>query len=658
MNDDWRELLCRALDAETLSEAEAEQLYAALDDNANWQEARTWLEFEQTIIDRWQVDEVISSSRERLIAKSILRGKQRELADRTVSIRKVLPDAEVGSRSRRWLPFAVLVATLFVALTIWWPESPATNYALPLVRGDFHILGPDSESMWVARGDRLVSGGNGAHLSLGGYCDVNLVSHTEVTLQGEPHREAIELHQGALRARVTPDQGEFRVLTPLGFVDVKGTEFETSVEYPNGFPGDQRMNSPVKRVLVSVAVLSGTVLCQLGDSSVLLEQGATQVFAGETENRSTKGEVTEVSDDSVTLFADGKSFTFQVPRDNKLAIHEASQLLKGDKIVVSWIEEGDLKWIRDIDGEGVIEGKVTALGDAWIEVGVEGGQKLRYRAPWVGGNPADGGGPDREVVQKLGALRVGNRVSLTWAMPEGKRVVNVVVREGGEQSLATAEDGDLTKAPSELYGFSGRVIGRLVEKDVEKGELTLQIKSVDRVWKNNKAKDAKSAEGRTLKIDGVFGKFLDVLLTLEVGDGVQIEVKHVRGDGLTFLGEELKQVAIEEDLQPTSEADQKTADVPEGLNGFRGILIGELVAKDVEQGTLSFKMEKVSRVWKQNKAPAPEKSVGKQLKVDGITGKFLDTLLVLETGDRIEVEAFHIHGETLKFSGEWLKKAE
>ena len=59
-----------------------------------------------------------------------------------------------------------------------------------------------------------------------------------------------------------------------------------------------------------------------------------------------------------------------------------------------------------------------------------------------------------------------------------------------------------------------------------------------------------------------------------------------------------------------------------------------------------------------NKAPAPEKSVGKPLTVEGISGKFLDVLLVLEIGNRIEVEAFHVRGKTLKFPGEWLKKAE
>lgn len=670
MNGEWRDLLERALDGESLSDHEADRLREALGDEATWKQAAEWLQFEQAVSDRWQRRQSVARSRERLLAKSILLEKHAELARRDEHPQPAPTAAAIdGHVGRRWLAAAAIAAALLVGLWIAWPKRDAENYESPLARGDFRVLGPveTDSAMRLNRGDRLVSGGDGAFLALGGYCDVNLVSHTEVTVVGRPHDEAIELHQGGVRARITPNQGMFQVLTPIGRVQVKGTEFETRVEYPNGLIGDQSMNDSAKKVVVTVAVLSGAVLCQLGDTPVLLNQGARQVFAGEAENRSTRGQVTALTDFSVTLQVEEDAVTFHVPKEHKLAIHEVGQLLKGDRVTVSWVEEEGRKWIRDIDGEGVVEGTVTALGDAWIEIANEDGRKLRYRAPWRGGNPADGGGPDRDVIRKIGAARVGDRVAVTWTMPEGKRVVNVAVRGRGEQPAA-ADRGDLTKAPPELYGLSGRVIGRLVSKDVERGELALKIAKVDRVWRGNKAKNPHSAEGRTLKIDGVFGKFLDVLLTLQEGDGVQIEVKHVRGDGLTFLGEELKKVAIEDEREkstdkpaPEASTSENVPDsdaAPAGLNGFRGILIGQLVSKDVERGTLVFKMEKVKRVWKQNKAPAPQQSVGKPLTVEGIAGKFLDTLLVLEVGDRIEVEAFHVRGSALTFPGEWLKKAE
>ena len=42
----------------------------------------------------------------------------------------------------------------------------------------------------------------------------------------------------------------------------------------------------------------------------------------------------------------------------------------------------------------------------------------------------------------------------------------------------------------------------------------------------------------------------------------------------------------------------------------------------------------------------------------GISGKWLDVLLVLEKGELIEMEAFHNRGDHFDFVKEWLKKAE
>jgi hypothetical protein len=49
-----------------------------------------------------------------------------------------------------------------------------------------------------------------------------------------------------------------------------------------------------------------------------------------------------------------------------------------------------------------------------------------------------------------------------------------------------------------------------------------------------------------MKVEGVFGKFLDVLLVVKAGDAVEIEARHVKGDNLQFLGETLKKVSEEE----------------------------------------------------------------------------------------------------------------
>ena len=57
-----------------------------------------------------------------------------------------------------------------------------------------------------------------------------------------------------------------------------------------------------------------------------------------------------------------------------------------------------------------------------------------------------------------------------------------------------------------VAGLSGMLVGRLVSKDVEKGTFVLQVDAVPRIWRNNKAERPKSIIGKTVEIEGVFGK--------------------------------------------------------------------------------------------------------------------------------------------------------
>jgi hypothetical protein len=209
--------------------------------------------------------------------------------------------------------------------------------------------------------------------------------------------------------------------------------------------------------------------------------------------------------------------------------------------------------------------------------------------------------------------------------------------------------------PDGIRGFRGMVAGRLVEKDVEQGKLVLNVEKIERVWKNNTAKDPQSLVGKTVTIDGVRGRFLDNLLAMKPDDRLEIEVYHIRGEHLSFLGEVLRKL---DEPKADGSKGSASAGFPEGLRGFRGMLVGELVRKDDEAGTLVFRAERVSKVWKGNKAANPQAAVGMTLRVEGIRGKFLDTLLTLKPGDKVEVEGFHNRGEQLDFPGEWLRKVD
>ena len=81
------------------------------------------------------------------------------------------------------------------------------------------------------------------------------------------------------------------------------------------------------------------------------------------------------------------------------------------------------------DGKkGTVTGTVTAKADNWIEVKADGEEKpRRYTANWKGGQPKDGGGPDKEIVAKIKETPLKARVRLEWSFHERPRVEKIEV---------------------------------------------------------------------------------------------------------------------------------------------------------------------------------------------------------------------------------------
>jgi beta-lactamase regulating signal transducer with metallopeptidase domain len=270
----------------------------------------------------------------------------------------------------------------------------------------------------------------------------------------------------------------------------------------------------------------------------------------------------------------------------------------------------------------------------------------------------------------LGTIKHGDRIELEAFAIEGQKLVIVeeLKRAAAESSESPGESPgetaeERTGFPDGLRGFSGQLVGQLISKDAEKGELKLKVYKVARVWRGNRATRPESAVGRTFLIDGISGKWIDSLITVKEGDGVEIEAKHVSGENLQFLGEGFKKTELPAEEPAANEDGESTGDakktgIPEQFVGFRGMLAGKVVATDVEKGWMEITVERVPHVWKPNKAEQPQSIVGRTVRVEGIFGKFLDNLLVLRPGDRVEVEANHLRGEALTFPGEWLKKIE
>jgi hypothetical protein len=98
-------------------------------------------------------------------------------------------------------------------------------------------------------------------------------------------------------------------------------------------------------------------------------------------------------------------------------------------------------------------------------------------------------------------------------------------------------------------------------------------------------------------------------------------------------------------------------DLPDGIKGYNGMLIGRLAAKDIENGSFLVTIDAIPFVSPRSQAPNPRQAVGKTLTVDGLAGQFLDRLLLINPGDTLYFGAIHDRGNRLRFGGEGFQKA-
>ncbi|MCS7465187.1 M56 family metallopeptidase [Stieleria sp. ICT_E10.1] len=186
--------------------------------------------------------------------------------------------------------------------------------------------------------------------------------------------------------------------------------------------------------------------------------------------------------------------------------------------------------------------------------------------------------------------------------------------------------------PAGIKRFNGMLVGRLAAKDVEKGAFVVVVDAIPRVWKNSQAENPKSIVGKSVEIKGVFGKFLDVLVTTRPGETVEFECKH-DGDALVFPGELLRKVA------PYKAEDYPV--LPEAFRGFRGAVVAEVKKKDPETFELIIAVKKIADVWKGNEAKQPESIVGKEMMLAGFWNR-KEAYHKLNVGDQIEIGMQHI----------------
>jgi hypothetical protein len=178
--------------------------------------------------------------------------------------------------------------------------------------------------------------------------------------------------------------------------------------------------------------------------------------------------------------------------------------------------------------------------------------------------------------------------------------------------------------------FYAIVIGELKSKDIELGELTLNVDYVI----GDDASVKKQIVGKQIKLVGVAGKFLDNLLLIKRGETIKVRTGDFNSEknelGFGFKFQVLERTA------PFKPEDFGVP--PDAFRGFRG----ELVGKVVEAIGYEVLLE-VAEVKAADGSRAKDASTiqGKRIRISGFYNEHRDTFADLHEGDMIRVGVVH-----------------
>ncbi len=71
----------------------------------------------------------------------------------------------------------------------------------------------------------------------------------------------------------------------------------------------------------------------------------------------------------------------------------------------------------------------------------------------------------------------------------------------GADTAFVAEKEQVDKLPEGMMGFRGTFSGKVVSKDENKKTFVVKVTEIKRIWKENQAKDPKSAVGKSLRVE-------------------------------------------------------------------------------------------------------------------------------------------------------------
>jgi len=187
--------------------------------------------------------------------------------------------------------------------------------------------------------------------------------------------------------------------------------------------------------------------------------------------------------------------------------------------------------------------------------------------------------------------------------------------------------------------FYSIVIGRLKSKDLELGEFLLDVDYVTSIYGDRRLKE--TILGKTVKVVGVSGPWLDTLLLIKPGETLKLRSGTLQGTTISLSPKATV-------LERAAPFDAETYPIPpEAFRGFQGALVGTIVSKSSQGYDLTMRVEKVVDTFPENKAAQAESIEGRLIDMNGFFNQtFRASFDDLRLGDRVRVGAAHRVPET------------
>jgi len=213
-----------------------------------------------------------------------------------------------------------------------------------------------------------------------------------------------------------------------------------------------------------------------------------------------------------------------------------------------------------------------------------------------------------------------------------EQVVAWLKQKSGKGAKPATKEKEGKAAGNGVVNFYAIVIGRLRTKDIELGEFTLEVDHVSSMYANRWVKD--KIGGKTVKVTGVAGQFLDNLLQIKRGATLKFRSgSYIPASNTLTFGPKFHVLERAAPFKP-----EDFGVPPKEFRGFHGELTGKIVDAAGYEVLLQVSGYKPAS---SSKAAKPGSITGRRVRIVGFYNQHAKLFPDLHEGDKIRVSVAH-----------------